>query len=266
MYHAHWGLARPPFGSQSEVPYFYRTPAVEEALARLEFLLEQHRRLGVVVSAAGGGKSVLLQALALQHRKRGQQVVSLNLTGLTGHDFVWQLAAGLNANPDEDATPFALWRQVQESLTAIRHEGRLTIALFDDADRADAEVLRAVERLVQWDPTHESQFTVILSSRPESLMLLGETLLDQVELRVELEPWNAEETAAFLATALRQAGSVRDAFHPEASRRLFELSGGVPRQVAQIADLALLAGAGHQLPHVDRATIDAVHQELVVGR
>ena len=49
-----------------------------------------------------------------------------------------------------------------------------------------------------------------------------------------------------------------------ATTRLYELSCGVPRRVAQLADLALLAGAGLELEQVDAATVESAYQELGV--
>ena len=49
---------------------------------------------------------------------------------------------------------------------------------------------------------------------------------------------------------------------PLATRRLFQLSGGAPRKVNQLAQLALLAGASQKLIQVDEATIEAVQEEI----
>jgi len=59
---------------------------------------------------------------------------------------------------------------------------------------------------------------------------------------------------------------LQPAFDEAAARRLFELSGGAPRKVNQLAQLALLAGAGQKLVQIDRETIDAVEEELSVAR
>ena len=46
--------------------------------------------------------------------------------------------------------------------------------------------------------------------------------------------------------------------------RLHELTGGVPRRIKQLADLALLAGAGGNMAQIEPSTIDSVYQELGV--
>ena len=44
--------------------------------------------------------------------------------------------------------------------------------------------------------------------------------------------------------------------------RLYQLTRGVPRRVSQLADLALLAGAGTGRASIDADTVDAAWQEL----
>jgi type II secretory pathway predicted ATPase ExeA len=51
-------------------------------------------------------------------------------------------------------------------------------------------------------------------------------------------------------------------FTEDAVAKLFDLSGGIPRRVVQLADLALLAGAGAELPQIDAEVVHSVYQEL----
>jgi hypothetical protein len=44
------------------------------------------------------------------------------------------------------------------------------------------------------------------------------------------------------------------------------MSGGAPRKVNQLAQLALLAGASQKLIQIDEATIEAVQEELSAAR
>jgi type II secretory pathway predicted ATPase ExeA len=91
-------------------------------------------------------------------------------------------------------------------------------------------------------------------------------LIDQAALRIDLSPWTEGETCAYLDTTVAKAGRTQPAFDNEAVRRLFQLSGGAPRRVNQLAQLALVAGAAQRLTQVDAATIEAVEEELSLVR
>ena len=73
MYQSHWGLRESPFRNCLDPQSFYQSPTHEEALARLHFLVEQHRRLGLLLGPAGSGKSLLLEVFAAATRRRGRR-------------------------------------------------------------------------------------------------------------------------------------------------------------------------------------------------
>ena len=72
MYQAHWGLQESPFRGRPDPKLFYQSPTHEEALARLHFLSDQRRRLGLLVGASGSGKSLFLEVFAQQLRRTGR--------------------------------------------------------------------------------------------------------------------------------------------------------------------------------------------------
>lgn len=59
-----------------------------------------------------------------------------------------------------------------------------------------------------------------------------------------------------------QVGCTDLIFSTEALHQLHDLAGGIPRRVAQLANLALLAGAGRELEQIDADTVDSVYHEL----
>ena len=73
MYASHWGLQESPFRNYTNPQRFYQSPTHEEALARLHFLVEEHRRLGLLLGPGGSGKSFLLEVFAAQLRRGGRR-------------------------------------------------------------------------------------------------------------------------------------------------------------------------------------------------
>jgi type II secretory pathway predicted ATPase ExeA len=265
MYHLHWGLRESPFRNVADPRYFYRSPGHDEALARLHFLTDQRRRLGLLAAPTGCGKTLLLEVLAGELRRAGQAVARTNVAGLSSEEWVWDVAAGLGLSPPQEAGSLRLWRLVCDALAANRYQRLATVVLLDDADQAGDDVQVAVERLLAADPTPEGRLTVVLACERGSESQLRRRLLDQADLRVELEPWEAADTAEYVHEALRRGGR-RDAgaFSSEALSRLHELAGGIPRRVNQLADLALLAGAGQDMARIGPDIVEAVHDELSV--
>jgi type II secretory pathway predicted ATPase ExeA len=172
------------------------------------------------------------------------------------------LAIGLSAGGVE-VGGVQLWRRITDRLEELKLENLSAIVLVDDLDRASVKIQSLVERLLA---LAGAPLTIVATARVETAGRISPRVLEQAALRIDLNPWNESETGDYLASSLTRAGRVQPAFDAAAARRLFELSGGAPRKVNQLAQLALVAGAGQKLVQVDKATIEAVEEELSVGR
>jgi general secretion pathway protein A len=264
MYTKHWGLRESPFRGSLDPRYYFNSPSHDEALARLQFVVENQRRLAVMVSPSGSGKSLLLEVFARQLRRAGSQAIHLQLLGIDGHEFLWQLTRQLGADLDPEASISRIWRSLTDRLSVNRYQHINTVLLLDDVDEANRDVLTSITRLVTWEPQPESRLAIVLAAREGCLERLDRRLLELCELRIDILPWEYEDTAEYLKSALEKAGRTDPTFDQQAMARLHELTRGVPRRVRQLAELALLAGAGQGLKLIDQQTIETVNQELLV--
>jgi type II secretory pathway predicted ATPase ExeA len=258
----HWGLERWPFRAVPETDQFYPTAGHSEALARIEYLVDGRRRMGVVLGEMGVGKSLLLQAAARHLARQGSAVVLLDATGLSTRELAWQLACGLGAAPREDAEAFRLWRQIADRLVENRLQQASTVLLVDEAGLAGPDVMTQLVRLARLDPAPAGRWTIVLAAEPAQAARWNDSLRNLVDLRIDLVPWSCEDTIGYVQTALVEAGRLEPLFDEDALAALHDLTGGVARQVARLADFALLAGAAAKLSCIDAATIEAAHEEI----
>lgn len=265
MYQSHWGLQEQPFRSGADPRFFYESPTHDEALARLHFLVEQQRRLGLLTGASGSGKTLLLEVLAGELGRRCSEVALVNVMGIDGHELLWSLAAQLGLDPNLQTEKFVLWRSICDRLREFRYQQREAVILLDDADQMTDDVRLTVLRLIHADPSPDAKVTFVLALASADAHKIGKQLIALSELRIDLEPWQREDTIAYLNASVAKAGRDTPIFDQSASARLHDLSHGVPRRIGQLAELALVAGAGLRLPNIDRETVESAYQELLAS-
>lgn len=259
MYQAYWGLSHSPFAPAAARQLLDQQPQCGEALARLDFLVEHKSRLGLLVGPAGGGKSLVLSEFARRQQAAGAAAVLVNAAGSVA--LLGEIAAGWGCDLSAPAAS-SPWRQLVDRLSVLRLEQVPAVLALDDLDQATSDSLLAVRRLVQLP---EVDLTIVAAASENGVARLGR-LVDLAELRIELAYWSADDTRDYLTASLATAGREQPLFVDGAVRRLFELSGGAPRRVGQLAQLALIAGAGQSLAEIDGATVAAVHNELSAAR
>lgn len=278
MFPSRWGIENSPFRGVFDPKNFFQSPTHEEALARLGFLVAQHHRLGLLIGPGGSGKSLLLDVFARElregkiSRREGvpvltyPQVACLSLLDVEPTEMLSLLAVGWGLSVEPSQSAASLWRALGDRMIEYRYQQIEAVVLFDDADRADRQTLLHIARLARFDASPEMRMTIVLAGRNEGMARLDDSLLGLAELRIELEPWQRDDTEQYVNTLLSRAGRQSRLFAEPAIDRLQELSQGIPRRAAQLADLALLAGAGQNLDQIDAGVVEGVYQELGVGK
>lgn len=258
MHDAYWDLGESPFRTTKSKKYFFASPTHEEALARMHFLVEQRRSLAVLTGCVGCGKSLAMQIFASELSPACYRVCQTNVTGLGDRALLWTIAADLNTNPATDAEAFHLWRLIEDGINETALQDQVTILLLDDVDHATDDALLQIRRIAK---VLAGKVIMVLSAESIHCEQLEE-LAKLIDLQIQIEPWTEADTADFLQTSLSKAGNKSTIFDDSALSRIHELSGGVPREVCHLAELALIAGAGQQLDIIDWNTIEAVYLEL----
>jgi len=258
----HWGLERWPFRSSPESGQFYPTAGHNEALARIEYLVAGRLRLGALVGASGVGKSAVLREAAGQLSRRGRAVAVVDAQGMTTRELLWQAACRLGTAPREDADIAWLWRQIADRVVENRMQQVHAVLLVDDAGQAGPDMVTQFARLARLDASPAARWTIIVAAEPSQAARWNETLRNLVDLRIDVPAWSAEDTVGYVQTALVEAGRLGPLFEERALATLHELTGGVARQVARLADFALVAGAAAGLETIDAATVEAAYDEF----
>jgi type II secretory pathway predicted ATPase ExeA len=240
----------------------YATVGFTEALARIDYLVKSGRRFGALVGETGVGKSLVMKSAARQLSKQGHTVAQVDALGITARELLWQTAAGLGATPADDADTARLWRLVADRVAENRLQQVSSVLLVDDAGQVGPDILTQLVRLARLDTEPTARWTIVLAVEPLQASRWSETVRDLIDLRIDLRPWEFDETTGYVQTSLVEAGRAEPLFDEDAIAMLHELTQGVPRQVARLADFTLLAGAAAGWDTIDAATLITAYEEL----
>lgn len=256
MYETYWGLLESPFRSHADERWFFESPGHAEALARLFFLTEEGQAGGVLVGQEGTGKTLMLRLLAHHVVRSRRQCLAIDMDGLDGDAFAWKLASELRLGASAADGPGHWWRVIDDAMSGTALARRHVVILLDHADAADGSCRAALERLLTGVRRAPGRVTVVTAVQDASAAVLS-PLRRMAALRVELPPFDGEQTARYVTHTLHRAGCQRNVFETSALRALFEQTHGVPRYVNQLCELSLLAAMHDQR--------DTVPHDVVLG-
>ena len=262
MYLNHWKLTKSPFGSTVDAALAYPSVALSEATARIDYLVNERRRLGVLLGERGLGKSVVLASAARALRQRGAVATIVDTVGISPQELIWRLANDWGGGPHPADEMFHLWRQVEDQLLHHQMLGKPTVLLVDDMGGASDEVMQQLVRLARLNLSPQARWTLLLAAEPEQLNQFNESLLHLIDLRIDLFGWDKADCIGYVQDALVTAGRIDPVFTDEALDRLAELSNGSPRSLAKLADFSLLGGAAAEVERIDAGVIDSAFAEI----
>ncbi|MEM7478991.1 MAG: AAA family ATPase [Planctomycetota bacterium] len=261
-YWRYWQLNAAPFTGDLQQPLF-RGATVEEALARIDFLVSNRRSMGMLLGPSGVGKSSIQRYLVSNPPASAElpsvQSTRISAIGLGPGELVAILTRQLlGASAVELTDSTRNWHTLCDYFRASIREEVQTIVLLDDAESATQAAHEDVCRLLSLS----FPITFVLAVEQNLIGAVHRNLLERTDLQIDLPGWEVSQTGEFLAWSCQRVGRPQPIFTDRAVEMIQEVSQGVARRIVQIADLSLVAGAVAQADCVDADCVQQVICEL----
>lgn len=270
MYESYWKLNARPFRNDAAPEFFFRGESHQAAMLKLRYAVEHHLGAALLTGGVGYGKSYLVQTLASELTETFSPIILLVFPQLSPPELLAWLAVELGVSTeiaDEGRLDQTL-RHLELQLQKLTSAGRSPTIIIDEAHTIESPaVLQTLQLLLNYQQQPSINFSVIfVGDRP----LVGQVsrwaaLDERIPIRAALQPLSRQETAAYVKHRLAIAGRKQTVFDEGALTSLFQLSGGVPRRINRLCDLALLVGYADQLPIITDQEMEAVGEEITVG-
>lgn len=274
MYSQHWNLERPPFENTLDPEFFFPSQTHQAALLKLRYLIENQKGAGVLVGSTGSGKTFVARRLAHDLSQQAGPWLHIPFPQMSPDDLLNDLAIRLagesvlsGTSPHSHLPRSTALRLIERSFEEHTLAGRHPVLIVDDAHLIeDPATLQTLELLLNFQEPPQRVF---------SLILLGDRLLlsrlsrlprfeDRLAIRAMLQSLSSDETARYVRFRLEIAGARNSIFDSDALEEVAQLSGGVPRRINRLADLALLVGYADGRRQLTASEVTNVSEELAV--
>ena len=259
MYLEFYGLRREPFGITPDPRFLFLGPRHREALAQLQYGVQQRKGFMVLTGEAGTGKTTLLRKL--MERFDDNTACAFVFNSSLPFDGLLEFALEDLGLEKVGATRAQRLMALNEFLVTRRRAGQNTVLMIDEAQTLDISTLEHVRLLSNFETSTEKLLQILLVGQPELREKLQRPDLRQLKqrigLRCALSPLTPEEVCAYIDTRLRVAGVPEaELFTEDAIALIAEYSGGIPRTVNILCDHCLLIGYADQERQIDRAIVE----------
>jgi len=253
MYEAHWGLGDKPFRNTPDARYLFFSPACEEAFTRALYAIAEGLGGLLLTGEVGCGKTLALRTLLAGLDPARYEAAYVAFPGGPPDGFLRQILRGFGYRPD-GWTLDDLRRGMAHFLGLAARRGAGVVVAVDEAQTiGEAGTWDELRLLLNHQRDRQFGLTLLVAGQPELRDRLSRQppLAQRLAVQAHLGRLSPAETGAYLRHRLAKAGGAPDLFDPEAVGLLAEASGGVPRRLNHLADLALLAGFGGRARRID---------------
>jgi len=267
MYLTHFHFDCKPFAMNPDPAFLYESQQHAAAWTMLEYAIESQANFCLLTGEIGSGKTTLIRRLI---RMLGDQV-TVGLVSNTHGRFrsihPWALSA-LGISP-RDTSETGNFEALNEFFISEYGRGRRTLLIFDEAQNLSVRTLEELRLLSNVNSEKDVALQTVLVGQPELRLKMARPELRQFAQRVavdfHLNALTLADAEAYIWHRLTVAGGSGGEFHRKAIALIHERSGGIPRLINQMCDMALVYAFAEQRQQVTPALVEKVLSDRTLG-
>ena len=249
MYTAYWNLRESPFLNVDNEALLYPSPQLQEGVARLYYLIDQERTAGMLTGPYGVGKTFLLSCLVRRTKSLNLPLIRFDAIPDGSLPMARHILQRLDIKGDTPTLADALMLMRTRCMETERRPLTRHILLIDEAQYlTEKDGLYLVHFLcnlmIETPKGHKNLFTTILSGTPQLSVSVRnyESLQRRVQLSWALTPLDERQTIEYVQHHMRSAGGDIWSFSLESLQAVHKYAGGIPRNINNLCDTALMLG------------------------
>jgi general secretion pathway protein A len=268
MYEEFYHLTEKPFTLSPDPSFLYLGKSHRRAMNILEYGVESDAGITVISGEVGTGKTTLVRNLLAELGDEVTVGLITNTQRNFGDLLKWVLLS-YDIETDE-SDHVRLYQMLVEFVTQEYRQGRRVLLIIDEAQNLTPDALEDIRMLTNINVDKDLVLQLILVGQPELIEMLRKKELRQFAQRVSadylLQPLTFRETERYIRHRIKVAGGDENLFAQTAYVTVYYHSGGIPRVINTICDMALVYGFADEAPRIRKEIIlDAIRDRKVGG-
>ncbi|MFH1508276.1 MAG: AAA family ATPase [Candidatus Omnitrophota bacterium] len=266
MYEAHWGLSEKPFENTPDPKFIYYSEQHREALSRLLYVVQEYKAAALLSGEYGSGKTLLSRVLLQELKKENHfKVVSIYNPRLSSLEFIREIVYQLDGEGENLTGKIDLLHLLEKLLLSNKKSGKHTVVLIDEAQAiSDNDIFEELRLLLNFQLDNAYLLTIILIGQPELIekVVNMPQLKQRISVKFHLRALDEAETKGYIQQRLKVSGVAGEIFEEESYKQLYICSGGIPREINNLADLVLLAGFSAGLRRINKELVLRASEDM----
>jgi len=265
MYEQYWNLREKPFEQTPDPRYVYYSKEHEEALMRLIYTVKDLKGAMLLTGLYGCGKTVLSRVFLNELIGTKYEIALITNPRLSAHELLVEIIYQLGGGNHDGSSKGELLRLFHELLYSNLNAGKETVLVIDEAQAIEElETFEELRLLLNYQQNDRFLLTLILIGQSELRVRLKKLpqLKQRLMIEYHLNPLDEQDTNRYVEHRLKIAGAQQPIFDPQAKKLLYRYSGGIPRVVNGICDMALFVGFSSNKEIIDEVIIKKVVKDV----
>lgn len=265
MYHQFFGFESKPFSLAACPRHLYLSKSHKAALTALKYGLVDRSGIILMTGEIGAGKTTLMRYLLDKVRNlNGLSVIEIPNTTLLEDTLVKASLQELGVELEGNEPSATQVKILNEYLLRQHKLDKRVLLVLDEAQSLPDRALQEIRMLSNMQCGDDILLQILLIGQSElraRIMERQKTYLAQrIAVSCHLNPLEPQETRAYIKHRLAEAGhaSPDTLFSPDAVKLIHETSGGIPRVINIICNLALIYAFADETTTISVQTIREV--------